>query len=66
MEQCKTCEFYDEDFDRMMIQHDDILIEGEEERERHYCSVWHDWVSASIFYGKEKCEKYWKKENFSE
>lgn len=56
MKQCKDCLFYDELFDR--IYQSDILVEGEEEREIHFCTQYHsgDGIPKHIVEDKVECE----------
>ena len=55
MADCKNCIFYDEDYDFMKNKMNDVIIEGEEPEEHHFCMM-HEGHIDDYFVHKKKCE----------
>ena len=56
MEYCKKCIFYDKDYDELLQSGDDILLAGEEQKEKHYCRLYDKHIDDDIVSGKKECE----------
>ena len=56
MKQCKKCIFYDEMFD--MMHQSDVVVEGEEQNEVHYCNLFRDGIPNLIINNQKKCEHF--------
>lgn len=55
MANCKKCPFYDEEYDSMKIRMNDVIIEGEENEEHHFCVMHENHIDDYFVHGK-KCE----------
>lgn len=55
MADCKNCPFYDEDYDSMKNRMNDVIIEGEEYEEHHFCIMYESHIDEYFVHGK-KCE----------
>ncbi len=55
MADCKKCPFYDEDYDSMKNRMNDVIIEGEEYEEHHFCMMHDNHIDDYFIHGK-KCE----------
>lgn len=65
MKQCKNCIFYDEEYDRLRQSGDDIIIVGEEFKEKHYCSNADDEIiDDKIVNNEKKCKHFIDKKDF--
>ena len=56
MENCKTCPFYDSEYDELRQSGDDVLVIGQEDVEKHYCRMYDHHIDPDIINGKKKCE----------
>lgn len=61
MADCKKCPFYDVEYDRKKSGLDDIIVEGEEHKEHHYCPMHDKHIDDYFIHGK-KCEYEVKKQ----
>lgn len=64
MKQCKGCIFYDETFD--MMHQSDVVVEGEEQNEVHYCDLFRDGISNLIINNQKQCEHFIDKKALAE
>lgn len=55
MADCKKCPFYDSEYDSMKNKMNDVIIEGEEHKEHHYCIMYENHIDDYFIHG-EKCE----------
>lgn len=56
MDYCKTCQFYDPEYDELRQSGDDILVTGQEDVEKHYCRMYAQRIDPDIISGKKRCE----------
>ena len=56
MEYCKSCVFYDEEYDTLRQSGDDVFIVGQDEHEKHYCHLHDDHIPTEIVNGDGVCE----------
>jgi len=54
MKQCKECEFYNEDYDKME-QSDTEPVESEQ-KEQHFCPLFPDGIPDEIIKDRTQCE----------
>ena len=55
MAYCKKCPFYNAEFDEIRNLTNDVIIEGHEYEEHHYCIMYDDHIDDYFIHGK-KCE----------
>lgn len=55
MADCKNCPFYDSEYDSMKNRLEDVIIEGQEHEEHHFCMM-HDTNIDDYFIHNKKCE----------
>lgn len=58
MEYCKTCIFYDAEYNEMMQGTDDFIVEGEEQHNKYYCRVYDEHAPFDVVEGRKRCEHY--------
>ncbi len=56
MKQCVQCEFYDKEYDELRQSGDDVIVIGQEYKEKHYCPMYKMAVSDDILNDKAKCK----------
>jgi hypothetical protein len=54
MANCNKCPFYDAEYDRIKSGLDDVIIEGEEHEEHHFCIMHKEHIDDYFVHGK-KC-----------
>lgn len=57
MKQCEQCIFYDAEYDELRQSGDDIKIDGQESKEKHYCRLYDHAIDEGIVTDKVKCER---------
>lgn len=55
LEQCKSCIFFNKEYNELRQSGDDIIVIGKEEKTNYYCGD--DIIPQNIVYDKEKCNK---------
>lgn len=78
MKQCEKCAWYEKEYDELISSGDDVIIEGEEPVEKHYCHKFcpfnyvvddgilvepkTDCISLSVVEYKEDCIEFFSRE----
>lgn len=57
MKQCRECIFYDAEYDELRQSGDDIIIDGQQSQEKHYCRLYDQGIDERIITDKVKCER---------
>lgn len=57
MKQCKQCIFYDKEYDILRQSGDDIIIEGQDEVEKHFCRQCDKAIDNEIILDNKICER---------
>lgn len=52
---CRNCPFYDAEYDSMKNELNDVIIEGQEYKEHHYCIMYDNHID-DFFIGEKQCE----------
>lgn len=55
MKQCQKCIFYDKEYDELFQSGDDIVIIGEEDKEKHYCRLFDGAIDHDIITDRKEC-----------
>lgn len=58
---CKNCKYYSKEFDEFRQQFDDVIVVGQENREKHYCIFYNDHIPSEIWGNKENCPYFEQK-----
>lgn len=58
MEYCKSCLFYDQKYDELLQSGDDLIMIGQETKEKHYCRMHEGSIDDQIIKGVKKCDQY--------
>ena len=58
MENCKSCIFYDSDYDELRQSGNDVRIIGQEDIEKHYCIMYDGHIDPAIIDGERQCEHF--------
>lgn len=57
MADCRNCFFYSEEQDRFRQEYNDVLVNGVDTNEQHFCDMFAP-ISAGVFDGEKDCPKY--------
>lgn len=57
MAHCDRCLFYSKADDELMRSHDDVIIVGQEQKDRHYCFAFEP-IPDGVFNGEKDCPNY--------
>lgn len=55
MKQCEQCIFYDAEYDELLQSGDDMIVVGQEDKEKHYCRQFDGAIDNGIITNKKKC-----------
>lgn len=55
---CEKCRYMVAAYDRLMQEHDDVVIIGDKSKPNHYCPMYDDHIPEAIYYGDGKCDFY--------
>lgn len=59
MAKCKTCLFYSEEYDEMKRRYNDVIVEGENTEDFHFCEAYTP-IPDGVFETDKPCEQYLK------
>ena len=57
MADCKNCFFYSKETDELRRRYNDVIIEGENTEDQHFCDAFTP-IPGGVFDTDKPCEKY--------
>ena len=57
MANCRNCFFYSEEFDEEKQKINDVIIEGEDTENEHFCDAYSP-IPPGVFNGPKECPKF--------